>query len=190
MSNQVTPEVNTSADLARLRSEGRLLSSQELKELNTRVKTLEEMARLEDRLRAVEKRKRRHYGNDENTSRDLQTSEEPEDSGPAHHTRRREANIPARRNHNLFRQRSSIRPSIEVDDSESSLAEDTRPPHKRRRYTKGIKVTPTYTLKISSSLREWGDWKRDIERVFEGDPDTYYKGTIGSYGTRNMESLL
>jgi len=58
MSSQVTPEVNTAADLARLRDEGRPLSSQELKELNTRVKALEEMARLEDRLRALENRKR------------------------------------------------------------------------------------------------------------------------------------
>jgi hypothetical protein len=50
MSDQVTPEVTTAADLARLRDEGRLLSSQELKDLNTRVKALEEMACLEDRL--------------------------------------------------------------------------------------------------------------------------------------------
>ena len=58
MSDQVTPEVTTAADLARLRDEGRLLSSQELKDLNTRVKALEEMARLEDRLWALENRKR------------------------------------------------------------------------------------------------------------------------------------
>jgi hypothetical protein len=58
MSDQVTPEVNTAADLARLRDEGRPLSSQELKELNARVKALEEMARLEDRLKALENRKR------------------------------------------------------------------------------------------------------------------------------------
>ena len=31
-------------------------------------------------------------------------------------------------------------------------------------------------LRVSSSLREWGDWKRDIKRVFEGDPDTYQTG--------------
>ena len=52
MSDQATPEasitVNTAADLARLRDKGRLLSSQELKELNTRVKALEEIAKLED----------------------------------------------------------------------------------------------------------------------------------------------
>ena len=57
MSDQVTPEVNIAADLARLRDEGRLLSSQELKELNTRVKALEEIAKLEDRLKALENRK-------------------------------------------------------------------------------------------------------------------------------------
>jgi hypothetical protein len=37
-------------------------------------------------------------------------------------------------------------------------------------------VIPSYTLRVSSSLREWGDWKRDIERVFEGDPSVYPKG--------------
>ena len=62
MSEQATPEasttVNTAADLARLRDEGWLLSSQELKELNTRVKALEEIAKLEDRLKALENRKR------------------------------------------------------------------------------------------------------------------------------------
>ena len=58
MSESVTPGVNTAANLAKLHDEGRTLSSQELKELNTRVKALEEMARLEDRLRTLENRKR------------------------------------------------------------------------------------------------------------------------------------
>ena len=58
MSDQVTLEVNTAADLARLRDEGRTLSSQELKELTVKIKALEDMARLEDRLKALENRKR------------------------------------------------------------------------------------------------------------------------------------
>ena len=57
MSDQVTLEVNTAADLARLRDEGRLLSSQELRELSTRVKTQEDIAKLEDWLRVLENRK-------------------------------------------------------------------------------------------------------------------------------------
>ena len=72
---------------------------------------------------------------------------------------------------------SIIRPSIESDEDESSSSDTMRHRHKRRRYTKGIKITPSYTLKVSSSLREWGDWKRDIERVFEGDPDMYRRGS-------------
>ena len=68
MSDQATPEVNTAADLAKLRAEGRLLTPQELKDLNTRVKALEEMARLEDRLKALENRKRpRPYDTEDNT---------------------------------------------------------------------------------------------------------------------------
>ena len=61
MSDQITPEasttINTAADLARLRDEGRTLTTQELKELTTRIKALEDMAKLEDRLRALENRK-------------------------------------------------------------------------------------------------------------------------------------
>ena len=74
-------------------------------------------------------------------------------------------------------QDSSIRSTIEQDSSDSS--EFTYPARKRSRYshTRGIKVTPSYTLRTSSSLREWGDWKRDVERLFEGDPYTYQTGS-------------
>ena len=61
MLDQVTLEasitVNTAADLARLRDEGRTLTTQELKELTTRIKALEDIAKLEDRLRALENQK-------------------------------------------------------------------------------------------------------------------------------------
>jgi hypothetical protein len=50
--------VNTAADLAKLRNAGKPLSSQELKDLNVRIKAFEEMAKMEDRLRALETRKR------------------------------------------------------------------------------------------------------------------------------------
>ncbi|KAH8593080.1 hypothetical protein B0O99DRAFT_673941 [Bisporella sp. PMI_857] len=53
-----TPEINTAADLAQLRGEGRILSSQELEELSTRVKALEDMAKLEDRLKTLESQER------------------------------------------------------------------------------------------------------------------------------------
>ena len=57
-SDNSSREVNTAADLAKLRNAGKPLSSQELKELNARIKAFEEMARMEDRLRALESRKR------------------------------------------------------------------------------------------------------------------------------------
>jgi hypothetical protein len=154
MSDQVTPEINSAADLARLRSEGRTLSSQELKELSARVKALEEMARLEDRLRTLENRKRPRL-----------SEEQLEYPASDHHSN------PGSRNHPPI-----LQPSIELGDSDSS-SDTTQYRTKRRRYTKGIKVNPSYTLRVSSSLREWGDWKRDIERVFEGDPDVYQRGT-------------
>ena len=50
-------EVNTAADLARLQNEGKILTPQELKELSTRIKALEDMAKMEDQLKALENQK-------------------------------------------------------------------------------------------------------------------------------------
>ena len=162
-------EVNTAADLAKLRSDGKTLTPQELKELNTRIKALEEMARMEDRLKALESRKR---------LRSHESTELLED--PIVDTN---AEVPlplgGHRSSSSHR-RTYIRSTTELDNSDSDSSSSsavTQHRHKRRRFTKGIKVTPSYTLKVSSSLREWGDWKKDIERVFEGDPYTYQTGS-------------
>jgi len=56
-SNNSGWEVNTTANLAKLYNASKPLSSQELKELNARIKAFEEMARMEDQLRALESRK-------------------------------------------------------------------------------------------------------------------------------------
>ena len=58
MTDHVTPEVTTAADLARLYSEGKHLNPQELKELGARIKAQEKMACFEDRLKALENQKR------------------------------------------------------------------------------------------------------------------------------------
>jgi hypothetical protein len=168
MSDQVTPtaSISTAADLAKLRDEGRALNPQELEELNTRVQALEEMAKLEDRLKALEKRKRPRSRDPDD--RDQQASLQPE-LLPEHQSSSYRARQPSSLHY-------SIHPSVELDDSESSSPDIVRHRHKRHRYSKGIRITPSYTLRINSSLREWGDWKRDIERVFEGDPETYQRG--------------
>jgi len=162
-------EVNTAADLAKLRNDGKTLTPQELKELNARIKALEEMARMEDRLRVLESRKRpRSQGSTE-------LLEDPIVDTNA------EAPLPLRGHRSSSsHRRTYISSTTELDDSDSdSSSSDTviRHRHKRQRFTRGIKVTPSYTLKVSSSLREWGDWKKDIERVFEGDPYTYQTGS-------------
>jgi hypothetical protein len=186
--------VNTAADLAKLRNAGKPLSSQELKDLNARIKAFEEMAKMEDRLRALETRKRPR--SQESSDLTLPAEAPPPAGGPS--SRRHEAPLPSggssshRRTHGRSETRLSEallpsgRPSSHhrththssTDDSDSSSSTTvTHHRHKRQRYTKGIKVTPSYTLKVSSSLREWGDWKKDIERVFEGDPYTYRTGS-------------
>ena len=157
--------VNTAADLARLRGEGKHLNPQELKELTARVKSLEEMARLENRLKLLERREQPHSNEDPDVSEDLE-NEVRNPRAPTNDDNSGTGNL------------SLIRHSTEIDTSNSSSSEsDDQHRHKRRRYNKGFKVTPNCTLRTSSSLREWGDWKREIERVFEGDPDTYQHGS-------------
>jgi len=58
MTSAPDQEVTTSAELARLRAEGKPITLQELEELEARATTLERMARVEDRLRHLESRKR------------------------------------------------------------------------------------------------------------------------------------
>ena len=149
-------DVATAADLARLRADGKPLTSQERKELNARIKAFEDMAQMEDRLRALEKRKRSH----DSATADLPTRASSSPRGPS-------------TSHQQERY-SPVITSTESDDSDSSTLTYRQ---KRRRYGRGIKVTPSYTLKVSSSLREWGDWKKDMERVFEGDPGLYQTGS-------------
>src|SRR6266700_5902854 len=76
-------EVNTAADLAKLRADRKPLTCQERRELNTRIKAFEEMAQIEDRLRALESRKRQRPTKDPNDDEYLgrqehdQTGESP-----------------------------------------------------------------------------------------------------------------
>src|SRR5436190_8932360 len=164
-------EVTTAADLAKLRNDGKPLTPQELKELSAKIKALEEMARLEDRLRALENRKRPR-------SEPSQSALPPENPTVGLQQSTRDSR------HSSSRQDRppTIQPSIELDNSDSNSSSSssnsvTYHRHKRQRITRGIKITPSYILKVSSSLREWGDWKKDMERVFEGDPYTYQKGS-------------
>jgi hypothetical protein len=148
-----------SQDLAQLRSSGRTMSPQELKELAAKIRTFEEMARLEDRLKALENRKR---------------------SAP--HTREPTIDPVSRRQPEIQSELEATsalmaEPLTTDLDTDSDSDQPSRTLHKRSRITRGIKVTPGYTLKVTSSLREWGDWKRDIERVFEGDPYLYRRSS-------------
>ena len=97
--------MNTAADLARLSKEGRILSSQELKELSARVKALEEMARLEDRLKALETRKH---------PRPVEIEDDQPDH-PKRYKPERSTN-PSSLGYHLI-----VRPLIKLGDSKSSL---------------------------------------------------------------------
>jgi hypothetical protein len=177
-----TSEINSAADMAQLRREGRILNSQELKELNAKVKALEEMAKIEDRFKTLEKRKRPKSPTDVESNqpkrrRQQQYQPEPSENPSSSHGHA-----------------SSLLATIEPDDSEPGSPKATHYTNKQHNYTRGIKITPSYTLKTSSSLREWGDWKDDIERVFEGDPDIYRKSSQKilkalDYLDRSLKSL-
>ena len=105
------------------------------------------MAWLEDRLKALENRKRpRLYDTEDNTEDqpedqpEGQPEEQPEDQSGHRPSRSTGRHV-------------SVYPSIELSDSESSSSDTIRHYHKQHRYTKGIKINPSYTLRISSSLR-------------------------------------
>ena len=110
------------------------------------------MAQMEDQLQALENQKQSH---------DIAAAKSPTRASSL-----REPSMSYQQEHH-----STVITSTESDDSDTTLT------HPRKRHRRGIKVTPSYTLKVSSSLREWGDWKKDIERVFEGDPSTYRTGS-------------
>jgi hypothetical protein len=136
-------KINTATDLARLQAKGIMLTTTELKELNARIKTLEDMAKLEDRLRLLENRKR---------TSDAITGAASQDD-------------PFIQNPSLALgfsgyQASVIRQLIKPggsNHSESSSETANRHRHKRQRNNRGIKIILSYTLKVNSSLREWGD---------------------------------
>ena len=134
-----TMEVTTAADLAKLRAEGKPLTSQELKELNARIKAFEEMARMEDRLRLLENRKRQHNS---------EASENNQAERPIDHS----STLPPDR---AASRESYPNPlaTIEHSDSESRSSNDLDY-HRHKRQRRGIKVTLSYTLRVSSSLRE------------------------------------
>jgi hypothetical protein len=153
--------VNTAADLAKLRNAGKPLSSQELKELNARIKAFEEMARMEDRLRALESRKRPRSQESsdltlppENAAATTRISEALLPSGGSSSHRQTHTGSSSRRQtHGGSSSHHRTHTHSETDDSNSSSSTTvTHHRHKRPRYTKGIKVTPSYTLKVSSSL--------------------------------------
>ena len=151
-------EVNTAANLARLQNEGKILTPQELKELSTRIKALEDMAKMEDWLKALENQK---HPRSHESSETLTPKAPLPPRSPSIHCQ------------------TLGHSQTETDDSDSNLSSSTTTTqhrHKRQCFTKGIKVIPSYTLRVSSSLQEWGDWKKDIERVFEGDLFTYRTG--------------
>ena len=138
--------ITTAAELAQLRNEGKTLSTQELKELNARVKALEEMARIEDRLRVLENRKRSRTDetiDDQSTNAPVEPSE-----AIARPSRGSTRDPPSSRGHH-----PSTNQLAEPNSSDSSSS-STYHRHKQPCYTKGIKVTPSYTLKVTSSLRE------------------------------------
>ena len=63
-----TANIRIAADLAKLRADSQILNSQELEELSTRIQALEEIAKLEDRLKVLENRKRPRLHDPEQSS--------------------------------------------------------------------------------------------------------------------------
>jgi len=72
------------------------------------------------------------------------------------------------------RTRSNHRTNATPNSSESSHSDsDTDAALRKRHRPRGPKVRTVQTLKHTASLRKWGDWKGDIQRVFNADPFIY-----------------
>ena len=153
----IQPKITTTAELVQLQT-----------------KALEKLAQIEDRLQVLEGRKRAYEAID--TSVDQSGSVTGRINRPPWATR---DPLISSSHHSSSSHAHANRASTSREQ-ESSSDSDSTPRHPKRArysYARGIKITPSYTLTTGSSLREWGDWKRDIERVFEGDPQTYQSGS-------------
>ena len=134
-------KVNIAADLARLRPKGKALTASELKELNARIKALEEMAKLEDRLRLLENRKC--------TSDAITSATSQEDPSVL----RNPSIAPGFSGYQASVIRQSSEPGVSDSESSSETADYHR--YKRQRNNRRrIKIILLYTLKVNSSLRE------------------------------------
>ncbi len=103
-----TMEVTTTADLAKLWTDSKPLTSQERKELNTRIKAFEEMAQIEDWLQALKSHKRQRP-----------TKDPDDDEYLGHQEHNQTGKSPTNHQRTLSRH-STIWPSIKLEDSESS----------------------------------------------------------------------
>ena len=152
-------------------SQPKITNTDELIKLQT--KALEKLAQIEDRLQVLEGRKRAYEAID--TSIDQSGSATGRIDRPPW---ARDSLISS--SHHSSSSYAHANRASTIREQESSSDSDSTPRHPKRArysYARGIKITPSYTLTTGSSLREWGDWKRDIERVFEGDPQTYQSGS-------------
>jgi hypothetical protein len=167
-------EIRSAADISRIREQGQVLSAQEIKELNARLRALQEMQRIEKQFQELE-RQRQVPDLESLRSSEVSPSAQPRTQESQSEYRRRPTSVPG------------------FTPMESEEERDFRP-YKRSRLIKGVKITPSYTLRVTSSLREWGDWKRDVERVFKADPYTYQDDELKilkalDYVDQGMKSL-
>jgi hypothetical protein len=152
----IQPKITTTAELVKLQT-----------------KALEKLAQIEDRLQALEGRKRSYEA--------IDTSVDQSGSITGRIDRPPWARDPLiSSSHHSSSSHAHANRASTSREQESSSDSDNTPRHPKRArysYARGIKITPSYTLTTGSSLREWGDWKRDIERVYQGDPQTYQTGS-------------
>ena len=109
------------------------------------------MAKMEDQLKALESRK--HPRSYESLDQTL-ILEGPMASNRPEATKAPNVLLPSI-GCSSYRQRRSQVDTDNLDNLDSSSSSTTiRHCHKRRRFTKGIKITLGYTLRVSSSLQE------------------------------------
>jgi hypothetical protein len=199
--NEEQPPEWTSKDLMAMVRNGQRLSAKDKKRLDIYVKEqkalknyAQQLAELEGRSETLDNPNNNPVDNPVDNPADNPVDNPADNRNASRHTQRSHRSRSSRQSAARRKSRqndnpqepsdsSSSEPSSPSDSdpdtpSESSSSSSSSPDsdhsrRRRKRASRVLKITTVRTLERSSTLRQWGDWKLDLQRVFDADPYLY-----------------